>query len=147
MFALSRDSLRTRLSGLLGEVRFGCVDGVLCFPDLSESLTLGANGVANGDFVCVFGPRNGDPSCLDGEPPGTSGEGDSGDLGDPHPPPGDFLSWNFDGERESERLILSTDLAAELKSALVLQCVGDGSVRVPLFPEYVMVQDVCCMRF
>ena len=147
MFALSRDSLRTRLSGLLGEVRFGCVDGILCFADLSESLTLGANGVANGDLVCVLVPRNGDPSCLDGEPLAVSGDGDSGERGDPHPPPGDFLSWNLDGERERERLILSTDLAAELKSALVLQCVGDGSVRVPLFPEYDMVQDVCCVWF
>lgn len=92
VFALSRDSLRTRLSGLLGEVRFGCVPGVLCFADLSESLTLGGNGVANGDDGCVVVPGNGDPSCLDGEPPGVSGEGDRGERGDPHPPLGDFFN-------------------------------------------------------
>ena len=134
VFALVRLSLRTRLSGLLGEVRFGCVPGVLCFADLSDSLTLGENGVAKGDFWRVV-PGNSDPKCLDGEPPGVNGEGDRGERGEAHPSLGDFFKWNLDGERDSERLrVLSADLKAEPASEVV-KCVGEGSVKVPPLPE------------
>lgn len=137
MFALSRLSLRTRLSGLLGEVRLGCVLGVLCLADLNESLTLGGNGVANGEDGCALAPGNGAPSCF-GDPDGVSGEGDRGELGEPLL--GDFFMWNLDGERDRERRRV---LMPALKSEF-LMCVGEGIESVPpLLLEYDMIWMFC----
>ena len=137
MFALSRLSPTRRLSGLLEEVRLGCVLGVLCLADLSESLTLGGNGLANGEDGCALAPGNAEPNCF-GDPDGVSGEGDRGELGEP--PLGDFFMWNLDGERDRERRRV---LMPAVKSEF-LMCVGEGIESVPpLLLEYDMIWMFC----
>lgn len=56
----SGDSLKTRFNGLLGEVRVLAPDAGENFArlaDRNDSFTLGGNGLANGDGVCVGVPK------------------------------------------------------------------------------------------
>lgn len=109
-FPASGAWLKTRLMGLLGEVRvrgerreggsFARDD------DRSANLALGGNGTARGDGVCGgWGTDSEDASCE-----GDS-EGEKGDFGEEL---GDLVMMrNFEGDLESERL---SDLTADVTS-------------------------------
>lgn len=124
---LSKVWLSPRFRGLLGEVRVRetgrAGDGLERADDRRANFALGGNGTARGEGVC-----DGLLPKMDGvENARFGGEGERGDLGDGL---GDLVTRrNFEGDRESERLM---DLTAEEISA----CVGEGRVRVPPLLEY-----------
>jgi hypothetical protein len=85
-FPLSEDSLRTRFTGLLGELRV-LIDGRAPatfepFADRNDSFTLGGNGLARGDGVCVGVACKEALGCNTGRFEGDNGEGESGEFGE-----------------------------------------------------------------